>query len=232
MAMLRSFRFWLLNPKSKTMEFTPEAYKLIFWDFDGVIKDSVPLKTEAFDQLFREYDDEVRKYVREYHLLHGGVSRHIKIPHYFRTLLDQELSEEENLEYCQRYADSVIEGVITCPWIEGAREFLNSNPHDQQHMIVTGTPQAEMEHILKAIDLVSPFSKVFGAPHRKPEVLAQMLAETKMEPEECLMIGDSMTDHDAAVENQVPFLLRENDENREHFAFFEGPKVSNFLHWL
>ena len=58
MAMLRSFRFWLLNPKSKTMEFTPEAYKLIFWDFDGVIKDSVPLKTEAFDQLFREYDDE------------------------------------------------------------------------------------------------------------------------------------------------------------------------------
>jgi len=41
-----------------------------------------------------------------------------------------------------------------------------------------------------------------------------------------------MTDHDAAVENQVPFLLRENDENRKHFAFFEGPKVSNFLHWL
>ena len=70
-------------------------------------------------------------------------------------------------------------------------------------MIVTGTPQDEMEHILKAIDLESPFSKVFGAPHTKPKVLAQMLAETKMEPEECLMIGDSMTDHDAAVENQV-----------------------------
>ena len=89
-----------------------------------------------------------------------------------------------------------------------------------------------MEHILKAIDLESPFSKVFGAPHTKPKVLAQMLAETKMEPEECLMIGDSMTDHDAAVENQVPFLLRENEENREHFAFFDGPKVPNFLHWL
>ncbi|MEC7219091.1 MAG: hypothetical protein VXW29_01645, partial [SAR324 cluster bacterium] len=40
------------------MEFTPEAYKLIFWDFDGVIKDSVPLKTEAFDQLFCEYGEE------------------------------------------------------------------------------------------------------------------------------------------------------------------------------
>ena len=89
------------------MEFTPEAYKLIFWDFDGVIKDSVPLKTEAFDQLFCEYGEEVRKYVREYHLLHGGVSRQIKIPHYFRTLLNQELSEEETLKYCQRYADSV-----------------------------------------------------------------------------------------------------------------------------
>ena len=223
---------WLLNPMSKTMEFTPEAYKLLFWDFDGVIKDSVPLKTAAFDQLFQDYDDDVRKYVREYHLLHGGVSRHIKIPHYFRTLLDQELSEEENFEYCQRYADSVIEGVIACPWIEGAREFLNSNPHGQQHIIVTGTPQDEMEHILKAIDLVGLFSRVFGAPHAKPEVLAKILAEMKMEPKKCLMIGDSMTDYDAAVENQVPFLLRENEENQEYFAFFDGPKVSNFLHWL
>ena len=214
------------------MKFTPEAYKLIFWDFDGVIKDSVALKTEAFDQLFQECDDDVRKYVREYHLLHGGVSRHIKIPHYFRTQLDQELSEEENLEYCQRYADSVIEGVIACPWIEGAREFLSSNPHGQQHIIVTGTPQDEMEHILKAIDLVSRFSKVFGAPHTKHEVLAQMLAETKMGPKECLMIGDSMTDHDAAFKNNVPFLLRENEENQEHFAFFDGPKLPNFLHWL
>jgi phosphoglycolate phosphatase-like HAD superfamily hydrolase len=161
------------------MEFTPESYKLIFWDFDGVIKDSVSLKTEAFDQLFREYDDDVRKYVRDYHLLHGGVSRHTKIPHFFRTLLNQELSEEEALEYCQRYANSVIDGVIACPWIEGAREFLNVNPHDQQHIIVTGTPQGEIEHILKAIDLVSPFSKVFGAPHTKPLVLAEVLEDKK-----------------------------------------------------
>ena len=40
------------------------------------------------------------------------------------------------------------------------------------------------------------------------------------------MIGDSMTDHDAAVENQVPFLLRENEENREHFAFLTDQKCS------
>ena len=46
--------------------------------------------------------------------------------------------------------------------------------------------------IFKAIDLESPFSKVCAP--TKSKVLAQMLAETKMEPEECLMIGDSMTD--------------------------------------
>jgi phosphoglycolate phosphatase-like HAD superfamily hydrolase len=53
------------------------------------------------------------------------------------------------------------------------------NPHDQQHIIVTGTPQGEIEHILKAIDLVSPFSKVFGAPHTKPLVLAEVLEDKK-----------------------------------------------------
>ncbi len=123
------------------MEFTPEAYNLIFWDFDGVIKDSVPLKTEAFDQLFYEYGEDVRKYVREYHLLHGGFRDTSRFLITLEHCLIRNWSEEETLEYCQRYADSVIEGVIACPWIEGAREFLKSNPHDQQHMIITGTPR-------------------------------------------------------------------------------------------
>lgn len=216
-----------LNPN-----FDPQNFHLLFWDFDGVIKDSVALKTEAFDRLFGEYDAEVRRYVREHHALHGGVSRYIKIPHYFRTLLDQELSEEETEIYCQRYAEAVVEAVIECDWIPGAREFLLTNPFGQQHVIVTGTPQTEMEHILQAIDLESPFSQVFGAPHTKPAVLAQLLQESGLPPDQCLMIGDSMTDYDAAVQNEVPFLLRENPENQARFGFFEGPRVTNFVPWL
>ena len=32
-------------------------YKLVFWDFDGVIKDSVTVKTDAFSKLFEKYGE-------------------------------------------------------------------------------------------------------------------------------------------------------------------------------
>ena len=34
-----------------------DHYQYIFWDFDGVIKDSVLLKSDAFEQLFLNFGD-------------------------------------------------------------------------------------------------------------------------------------------------------------------------------
>ena len=38
-----------------------KKYKNIFWDFDGVIKDSVDVKSEAFLNLFEETDVNLKK---------------------------------------------------------------------------------------------------------------------------------------------------------------------------
>ena len=39
---------------------------LIFWDFDGVIKDSVEVKAEAFSRLFQPFGSGVVERIREH----------------------------------------------------------------------------------------------------------------------------------------------------------------------
>ena len=54
----------------------------IFFDFDGVIKDSVRVKSEAFEKLFSSFGDKASKKVRRHHESNGGMSRFEKIPIY------------------------------------------------------------------------------------------------------------------------------------------------------
>ena len=55
---------------------------VIFWDFDGIIKDSVKVKSMAFMQLFTPFGEDVVKQVREHHEANGGLSRFDKLPIY------------------------------------------------------------------------------------------------------------------------------------------------------
>ena len=36
-------------------------YDYIFWDFDGVIKDSIKIKEKAFQNLFQSADEDLKK---------------------------------------------------------------------------------------------------------------------------------------------------------------------------
>jgi beta-phosphoglucomutase-like phosphatase (HAD superfamily) len=56
--------------------------RVLFWDFDGVIKESVGVKTEAYTRLFEPFGAAVAARVREHHEAHGGMSRFEKLPLY------------------------------------------------------------------------------------------------------------------------------------------------------
>jgi beta-phosphoglucomutase-like phosphatase (HAD superfamily) len=59
-----------------------DNYKIVFWDFDGVIKESVEVKTNAFRDLFQSFGEEVMEKVTMHHINNGGMSRYKKIPIY------------------------------------------------------------------------------------------------------------------------------------------------------
>ena len=58
------------------------SYKLLFWDFDGVIKESLEIKREAFANIFQGIDEKTKLKIKNHHDKNGGMSRYEKIPLY------------------------------------------------------------------------------------------------------------------------------------------------------
>jgi len=200
---------------------------LVFWDFDGVIKDSVEVKTQAYFQLFESFGSVVAEKVRKHHEVHGGMSRFDKLPIYMQWA-GLEPNQSTVSEYCEQFTQRVLQGVIDAPWVAGVERYLCSNSKEQAFILVSATPQDELEHILHVLDLTKCFAEVYGAPISKRDAIGKTLLARGLDARDCLMIGDAQADLDAAVANQVPFLLRRHSYNTNVFAAYTGTSVEDF----
>ncbi len=201
-------------------------YKLIFWDFDGVIKDSVEVKTQAFLNLFTSFGSEVVERIRAHHEANGGMSRFNKFPLYLQWA-GIEPSELRVNKLCEEFSELVFNGVINSPWVPGVEEYLRVNPNDQIFVMVSATPQLELEQIVDKLNLRKCFVSIHGAPTGKAEAIGQTLAKLGISCESALMIGDAIADMDAAIKNSVPFLLRRHSANVNIFAGYKGKSIND-----
>jgi phosphoglycolate phosphatase-like HAD superfamily hydrolase len=197
-------------------------FSVLFWDFDGVIKDSVTVKTSAFRNLFLPYGGELADRVCRHHEAHGGMSRFEKMPVYLQWA-DQPATPENVRVYCDRFSEATLQAVIQCPWVPGVREYLLANHTRQKCVVVTATPQAEIEQILQALELAHCFTEIHGAPTPKSEAIRTVLLRLQCSPERALMVGDSDTDLAAAEANGVAFMLRQTPLNESLQRRFGGP---------
>ena len=86
--------------------------RTIIFDFDGVISESVNIKTIAFAEMYKDYGDEVVKQVIAHHLSHGGVSRYEKFRIYHEEFLGIEVSEKgmyQSLNSCSFIKNPILE---------------------------------------------------------------------------------------------------------------------------
>jgi phosphoglycolate phosphatase-like HAD superfamily hydrolase len=203
-------------------------YPVLLWDFDGVIKESVDIKTRAYVALFTSFGEGIAERVRAHHEAHGGMSRFEKIPLYLEWAA-QEVTDALVARYCADFGATVRQAVIDAEWVPGAREYLLANPVRQALVLVTATPQEEIEDIVRATALDGCFSKVFGAPIAKASAIRRTLAELARAPRDALMIGDSESDRSAADSAGTDFLLRRTPFNLSLQRAYRGPQCENFL---
>ena len=202
---------------------------VIFWDFDGIIKDSVTVKSVGFEQLFLPYGKDVAKRVVRHHESHGGVSRYEKMPIYLGWA--GELATTDQIQnFCDRFSNLVLQAVIDAPWVPGVREYLEAYHSCQHFVLVTATPQKEIQQILCALEMSSYFLETHGAPMPKAMVIRDVLQRLEFSPKQALMVGDSETDLSAAVQNNVPFLLRSTTLNQTLQKKYSGPIFENLNH--
>ena len=200
--------------------------QIIFWDFDGVIKDSVAVKSLGYEKLFLPFGEEVVKRVNQHHKTHGGVSRFEKIPLYLNWA-GESVNTVQVQEYCDQFSKLVQQAVVDSPWVPGVHDYLSSHHVRQCFILITATPQEEIEQILDMLEIVQYFREVHGAPKAKTIVVNEVLGRLDCSQEQALIIGDSKTDLKAAEENNVDFLLRRTPFNKELQQQFQGYSVDN-----
>ena len=69
--------------------------RAIAFDFDGVLVESVDVKTRAYAYLFKEYGQDVVSKVVDYHMGNGGTSRFVKLRTIYDKILKKPLSESK-----------------------------------------------------------------------------------------------------------------------------------------
>lgn len=203
--------------------------KAIFWDFDGVIKESVSVKTKSYISVFHKFGSRITDRIRIHHEENGGQSRFEKIPLYLSWVYE-EVSEELVERYCDDFASLVVDAVIESDWVPGVREYLYQNFYQQRFVMITATPQGEIEVILKALGINIFFERVYGAPMSKSKAIKMVLDERFCNDNECLVIGDSVSDLEAAHVNGLDFLLRKTSLNKNLQANHSGLICKDFLH--
>jgi phosphoglycolate phosphatase-like HAD superfamily hydrolase len=183
------------------------GYDFFFFDFDGVIVDSLGIKAEAFGSLFEEYGKDVMDKVIEYHLDNGGVSRYEKFKYYYNELLGQEITPEISDNLDKEYSKKVVEKVVSAVEIPGVKDLLKElNSRGKSCFVVSATPQEEIRRITRMKGMDGFFKDVVGSPRKKGENLKLLLDEYFVSLEKAIFFGDAKSDYEAARSNGVDFV--------------------------
>jgi beta-phosphoglucomutase-like phosphatase (HAD superfamily) len=181
-------------------------WQAFFFDFDGVLADSVEVKTRAFAQLFAPFGPEIAAKVVEHHRRYSGVTRVEKFRHYYQEFLGQPLDEAGLADLCSRFARLVVDEVVAAPEISGAEAFLHRWAARLPCFVVSATPEPEIIEIVRRRGWSEYFKEVMGAPRSKKENLANLLGRHRLMPARCLFFGDAESDYRAAQACGVHFL--------------------------
>lgn len=179
----------------------------VFFDFDGVLADSLGVKTKAFARLYEDDHPGIVEGVVSYHCANGGVSRFKKFEYYERMLLGREPSEARMAELGERFAALVVEEVVASPEIAGAGALLERLKAARTPCyVVSGTPEEELRLIVARRGMGPYFRDVRGSPAEKAQILADLLSVQRHRAGDCLMVGDALGDFSAAQAVGMDFL--------------------------
>lgn len=180
--------------------------KAFFFDFDGVLADSVEVKTRAFAQLFAQYGQNIVLKVMEHHRRHGGMPRVEKFKYYYKNFLNKPLDKDELKVLCRDFSRLVVDEVVSAPEIPGVADFLKKWHNSILCFIISATPDSEIKNIVSQRGMEEFFREVLGSSRSKQKNLEYLLKKYNLSPQKCLFFGDAESDYRAATACGVNFI--------------------------
>jgi HAD superfamily hydrolase (TIGR01549 family) len=186
--------------------------KNIIFDFDGVILDSIPVKTEAFRKLFKDFPADKVEELIIYHIHNGGKSRYKKIEYFFDELLNWPVSKETIKKYATKYSELTKQELANKKYlIDDSIAWIKENYKNYNLHIASGADENDLKYICDKLEISKYFISINGSPKIKSEIVKDILENYNYKREETILIGDSINDYEAAKDNKVKFYGYNND---------------------
>lgn len=185
-----------------------EKYKIIFWDFDGVLMDSNSIRDVGFEKVLGNYP---RKFVQElmdFHQANGGLSRYVKFRYFYENILKQDVSETEIQELANEFS-IIMKSLLLNPQllIEDSMNFVKSQFDKGVKMhIVSGSDQEELRFLCRELEIDKYFISIHGSPTPKKELVKELIDLNEYNKLDIALIGDSINDLEAANLNGINFF--------------------------
>jgi len=203
--------------------------KNIIFDFDGVILDSIPVKTEAFRKLFNDFPSEKVEMLVSFHLKNGGMSRYKKIEYFFMHIMNEQIEDTTILEYARKYSKITKEELAQPKYlILDSLEFIRQNYKKYNMHIASGADEEDLKYICKKLEIDKYFLSINGSPTVKSKIVRFLLQKNNYREEETILIGDSINDADAADENQIDFYGYNNTFLKDKYKYIPSLTKSEF----
>lgn len=201
-------------------------FQAIVWDFDGVIKNSVEVKSDCFRALFEGQSSQISRAIGVHHQAHPGMSRTEKIPIYM-DMVGIKMTSSNILELRERFDSLCRDAVINSDWVDGWLDVHRRKAEQVKWFLASAAPKIELDDILTALGLFETFSAVFGYPSTKVEALRYVISNIGCDPRKILFVGDAETDWAAADAVGVEFLLVRRQEEIVGMNYF-GYRTDHF----
>ena len=204
---------------------------VIFWDFDGVILNSMKIKAKGFKKLFENYDETLVNQLEEYHYKNGGVSRFEKIKYFYNHLLGKNISDEEINNLAKEFSQ-IIKGELYNKenLIEDSVSFIRNHYRDFDFHIISGAEHHELNDLCKFFEIDKYFISINGSPPSKEKLMQEIIKKYNYQKEKIIMIGDSINDYTASRNNGIEFFGYNNPELKKIGNYIESFKKGIFLH--
>lgn len=185
--------------------------KVIFWDFDGVLMDSNAVRDLGFERVLSEFPKEQVDQLLAFHQANGGLSRYVKFRYLFEEIRKEPITEDEIHIWAKRFS-LIMKELLVNPelLIEETLNFVKENQGKYIMHITSGSDQNELRYLCQSMGIDHLFSSIHGSPKPKKEWVKELIETHGYSTEECVLIGDSYNDFEAATFSGVHFMAYNN----------------------
>ncbi|NDP28066.1 MAG: HAD family hydrolase [Flavobacterium sp.] len=195
------------------MKTRPDQYKVILWDFDGVIVESNKVRESGFRKVLENFPKAQIEELIKFHNINGGLSRYVKFRYFYEVICKSSISEEEVQQLANSFSEIMLDNLGSKEYlINETVNFIESNSDTIEMSIVSGSDQNELRTLCSRLAIDKNFKSICGSPTPKNTLVADYLKTTKFQNEEICLIGDSMNDYEAATVNNIDFYGFNNIE--------------------